>query len=324
MRSDIPSILKLGTRGSALARWQTDHVSQLLRDAWRELTIEVQVLTTQGDRILETPLPMIGGKGVFTAELEAALRERDIDLAIHSLKDLPTENSPGLILGAIPARATPQDVLISRRSYRLNTLPQGARVGTSSLRRAAQLLHRRSDLQIADIRGNVDTRIRKALDPQGNYDAVILAAAGVERLGQADMISDYFSLDDMLPAPGQGALAVQCRDENQARALLAAINHIQSEIAVTAERAFLAGLGGGCSLPIAAYGVVEDQQLHLRGRVTAPDGSKQVDVHLDGTAGIVAARQLGQDLARIALSQGVASLLEMLSEDKARWPEGNE
>ena len=161
--NDIPQTITLGTRGSALARWQTDYVGQLLRDTWPKLDVRVEVVSTQGDRVLDTPLPLLGGKGVFTAELEAALHSGKIDCAVHSLKDLPTESPTGLTIGAIPQRAKANDVLVSRQSYTLATLPQGATVGTSSRRRAAQLLHKRPDLQIVDIRGNVDTRIRKAL-----------------------------------------------------------------------------------------------------------------------------------------------------------------
>jgi hydroxymethylbilane synthase len=201
-------------------------------------------------------------------------------------------------------------VLVSRKKYMLRTLPHGALVGTSSRRRAAQLLHRRPDLHTLDIRGNVDTRIRKALDPNGIFDAIILASAGVERLGQSAIVSDVLSVDDMLPAPGQGALAVQCRDEIPSRTLLTPINHSETHVTVTAERAFLAGLGGGCSLPIAAYAVVEGDKLHLRGRVNAQDGSKEVNVQLDGTPNIETAEQLGHELAQIALGRGVAALLE--------------
>src|SRR5215207_2285221 len=167
---------RIGTRGSALARWQTDTVADLLRGAWPRLQVEVQVIQTQGDRVLDKPLPMIGGKGVFTAELESALRAGEIDFAVHSLKDLPTENPDSLTIGATPKRATPNDALISRDGYTLALLPRGATIGTSSRRRAAQLLYHRADLKIADIRGNVDTRIRKALDPDGQYDAILLAA----------------------------------------------------------------------------------------------------------------------------------------------------
>jgi hydroxymethylbilane synthase len=255
-------------------------------------------------------LPLLGGKGVFTLELETALRDGSIDLAVHSLKDLPTETPEGLILGAIPERGSAQDVLVSRNNFTLATLPQGATVGTSSSRRAAQLLRRRPDLKLADIRGNVDTRIRKAFDADGIYDAILLASAGLERLGQAEVISETLSLDDMLPAPGQGALAAQCRDEMEARGLLSPINHPETEIAVTAERAFLSGLGGGCALPIAAFAWVEGSTLNVRGRVTAPDGSQQVDVRLAGAVTVEAAQQLGDELARLALAQGAAALLE--------------
>jgi hydroxymethylbilane synthase len=308
--TNLSHTITLGTRGSALARWQTDHIRQLLHRAWPELVTDIQVITTQGDQVLDKSLPSLGGKGVFTAELESALREGKIDFAVHSLKDLPTENPVGLTIGAVPERAAPQDVLISRRAFTFKTLPQGATIGTSSRRRAAQLLHQRPDLHIVDIRGNVDTRVRKARDPEGVYDAIILASAGLERLNQAHVISEVLSLDDMLPAPGQGALAVQCRDEQDSRTLLEPINHAASEITVTAERAFLSGLGGGCALPIAAYAVVENAVLHLHGRVTAQDGSKQIDVHLDGNAEIKAAQELGRKLAQLALSQGADSLLE--------------
>jgi len=310
--SNTPHIITLGTRGSALAGWQTDFVSQLLRDSWPELEVQIQVVTTQGDRVLDTPLPMLGGKGIFTAELEADLRDGRIDFAVHSLKDLPTENSARLTIGAIPMRASPNDVLVSKQSYTLASLPHRATVGTSSRRRAAQLLYKRPDLQIVDIRGNVDTRIRKALDTQGIYDAIVLACAGLERLGQIHVISETLSLEEMVPAPGQGALAIQCRDESNSLSLLTPINHSQTEIEVTAERAFLSGLGGGCALPIAAHAAIQGEQLHLRGRVTSFDGGRQVDVSLYGTADVESARQLGNELAQIALGQGVATLLRAI------------
>ncbi len=301
--------VRIGTRGSALARWQTDHVAALLQTAHPDLRVEVEIITTQGDRVIDKPLAQVGGKGVFTAELEAALRSGAIDFAVHSLKDLPTESPDGLPIGAIPTRANPADVLVSRDGLTLATLPQGARVGTSSRRRAAQLLHLRPDLQILDIRGNVDTRIRKALD--GGYDAILLAFAGLERLGRLEAISQQLSLDDMLPAPGQGALAVQCRDETASLDLLAPIRHAVTTSAVTAERAFLAGLGGGCSLPIAAYAEVDDATLHLRGRVNSPDGKQQIDVMLTGQ--VDQAETLGYALADQALAQGAAALLESLA-----------
>jgi hydroxymethylbilane synthase len=300
-------LVRLGTRGSALARWQTDYIAASLQRVWPGLPVEITVLHTQGDRILDKPLPAIGGKGLFTAELEEALRTRAIDLAVHSLKDLPTELEPGLIIGAIPARAPVHDVLVSRHRLRLDELPPGALIGTSSRRRAAQIRHRFEGFGMLDIRGNVDTRIRKALDPAGPYDAIVLAQAGIERLGHTAAISQILPLDLMLPAPGQGALAVQCRDEEALRALLAPLEDAATRAAVEAERAFLGGLGGGCSVPVAAYGAISDGLLTVRGRVTAVDGARQIDVQVQGDPNEAA--DLGRQLAQLARAQGAGSLL---------------
>ena len=312
------SIVHIGTRGSALARWQTDHVRERLQAIWKTLQIETQIITTTGDKTLDTPLPLIGGKGVFTAELESALHSGAIDMAVHSLKDLPTESPAGLTLGAIIERANPADVMVSRSGYTLDTLPEGAAVGTSSRRRGAQILHHRPDLRLIDIRGNVDTRIRKALDPDGPYDAIVLARAGLERLEHTADISETLSLDVMLPAPGQGALAVQCRDDEQSRALLAPLNHRPSQLSTSAERAFLEGLGGGCSLPIAAFGFIDADMtmLHLHGRVLAADGSACVNVSAiaplaeNGELSLLeVVRITGIGLAQAALVQGASNLL---------------
>lgn len=305
--SDPHNPLRLGTRGSALARWQTDHVAGRLATAWPDLTCEVVIIRTAGDRVLDTPLPLLGGKGAFTAELEAALARGEIDLAVHSLKDLPVASPPGLTLGAVPARGEAGDALVSRAGYTLATLPAGAIVGTSSRRRAAQLRYRRPDLRIRDVRGNVDTRLRKALAADGEYDALVLAHAGLARLGRAGLITQVLPLDIMLPAPGQGALGVQCRAEEAILARLAPLDHPATRQAVAAERAFLTGLGGGCAAPIAAYGAVTGDQLHLVGRVTALDGSAQIDVRGVGPATDPAA--LGLRLAELALAQGAATLL---------------
>jgi hydroxymethylbilane synthase len=302
--------VRLGTRRSTLAQWQTNHVRELLLHAWPSLDTQVTIVTTHGDRALDLPLSVIGGKGAFTAELEQALLHREVDLAVHSLKDLPTTQSPGLIIGAIPERADPRDALISRGGYTLETLPHGATVGTSSLRRGAQLLHARADLQIRDLRGNVDTRIAKALDADGPYDAIALALSGVQRLQREEVVSQILPLDTLLPAPGQAALAVQCRDEGEWRALLAPLAHSPTTVCVTAERALLAGLGGGCAVPVAAHAWAEDDRLHLRGRVTAIDGTRQVDVCEDGVVTLDAALALGGRLAQIALAQGASALLE--------------
>lgn len=302
--------VRIGTRGSALALWQAQHVRELLLRAWPGLTVGIEILKTQGDATLDTPLPQIGGKGVFTAELEAALRSGAIDLAVHSLKDLPTDESKGLTIGAIPKRANPHDALVSRGSHTLESLPAHASVGTSSRRRAAQLLVARPDLRMLDIRGNVDTRLRKAMAADGPYDAIVLALAGLDRLGRGDEISQQLPLETMLPAPGQGALAVQCREDAASHKLLAPLAHRGTTLAVTAERAFLAALGGGCAVPVAAYAEVRLRRLTLRGRVTAPDGSRQVDVSLEGVASAKGARALGQQLATMALAQHADELLE--------------
>lgn len=306
----LAKIVRVGTRGSTLARRQTEQVCQLLAAAWPGLAVAIEIVHTEGDRTLDTPLPVLGGKGVFTAELEAALRSGAIDLAVHSLKDLPTLMAQGLTVGAVPERADAADVLVSRGGQTLESLPAGAVIGTSSHRRAAQLLHRRPDLRIADIRGNVDTRLRKALAADGPYDAVVLACAGLARLHLLHSLAFYqvLPLDVMLPAPGQGALGIQCRDEAASLALLAPLDHASSRAAVTAERAFLSGLGGSCALPIAAYASVDPAagRLHLHGRVSAHDGSAQMDFKAEGA--VDDARQLGLALAQEALARSAREL----------------
>ncbi|MCQ3932577.1 MAG: hydroxymethylbilane synthase [Chloroflexi bacterium] len=303
--------LRFGTRGSDLALWQTRHIMKLLQEAVPALHLEYEIIKTRGDAILHTPLPLIGGKGVFTAELESALHEKRIDCAVHSLKDLPTEQPDGLVVGAIPKRANPADVLISRRGYSLATLPNGARVGTSSTRRAAQFRYLRPDLKTIDIRGNVDTRIQKALAEDGDYDAIVLAYAGLERLGRLEVVSEVLDFADMLPAPGQGAIAVQTRDEPTLLETLHIIHHQDTALAVTAERAFLAGLGGGCSVPVAAYAQIQENKLVLRGRVSASNGNQQIYV---ASTAIVnneqAAYALGITLAEEALAKGAKALME--------------
>jgi hydroxymethylbilane synthase len=307
--------VRIGTRSSPLALWQAEHVRKLLARQRPELEYEIVEITTTGDRILDTPLPAIGGKGVFTAELEQALHERSIDLAVHSLKDLPTAPSPGLAIGAVIERADSADVLVSRNGHTVRSLPNKARVGTSSSRRAAQLLYARPDLEIIDLRGNAGTRLRKALDPSGPYDAVVVALAALERLGRMEVVSEVIPEDLMLPAPGQGAIGVQCRDEADGFELVRGIGHQPTELETTAERAFLEGLGGGCSVPVAArarFG--EDGRLRIKGRVVATDGSTQVGVEADvelsmGDTVRQAAFDSGLRLAQEALSRGAARLL---------------
>ena len=299
-----PYTLIFATRPSALARWQTRWVMQALQVAWPELECAEKAITTQGDRILDRPLPEIGGKGLFTQELEGELRQGQVHAAVHSLKDLPVEDPPDLTIGAIPVRGEARDALISRQGYKLESLPEGARVGTSSLRRSAQLLARRPDLRVEPLRGNVDTRLRKA--EEGLYDAIILAGAGLERLGLAGRISQWLPLDAMLPAPGQGALAVQCRlQDAQTLQYLSAIEDPAARAATRAERAFLEGLGGGCSLPVAAYAEQRQGQLHLNGRVISLDGRRAIDCQVSGED----PRAIGLECARQAMEQGAAELL---------------
>jgi len=301
--------LTFATRPSKLARWQTTHVMRALESAHPDLECVEEVFVTKGDKVLDKPLPMIGGKGLFTAELEAALLDGRVDAAVHSLKDLPTENPAGLTLGAIPLRADPRDALVSDAAYTLATLPEGAKIGTSSPRRKAQLLVQRPDLQIDDIRGNVDTRLRKLLE--GQYDAVVFAAAGLIRLGLDKGLGgrmQILSFDEMLPAPGQGAMAVQVRaDATMTLGLLAAIEHSPTRLAVTAERAFLNGLGGGCAVPVAAWADFRSKtsDLSLTGLVSSPDGKKEVRVSGEGKDAV----ELGQKLAEEALAQGAARIL---------------
>ena len=304
--------LTFATRPSALARWQTQHVIAKLQAAWPDLKCEEVVITTQGDRVLDKPLPVIGGKGLFTTELEQALLAGEVDAAVHSLKDLPTEDAPGLTVGAIPLRADVRDALICPAGHGLAQLPARAVVGTSSIRRQAQMLASRPDLQIQSIRGNVDTRIRKA--SQGQYDAIILAAAGVNRLGLEQHITQYFSLDLMLPAPGQGALGIQSRvDDARTRDLLAAIDHRPTHLAVTAERAFLAALGGGCSLPVGALASLEGERLRLQGVVAAPDGKRILRVStVNQIQSLEAAQNLGITLAQEAVAKGAHEILAQL------------
>jgi hydroxymethylbilane synthase len=302
--------LVFATRPSALARWQTQWVIQALQKAHTGLVCEEKVITTQGDKILDKPLPEIGGKGLFTQELESELLSGAVHCAVHSLKDLPVENPQGLTVGCIPARAEVRDALISKHNLTLATLPPNAVVGTSSLRRAAQLLAARPDLRIESLRGNVDTRLRKALE--GQYDAIILAGAGLTRLGLERHVGEWLSLDVMLPAPGQGALAVQCRaDDETTLRLLAALEDEVTRKAITAERAFLKGLGGGCAVPVAAYAGrlgEERSELGLTGLVISEDGTKAIRVRGEGPD----APQLGNALAQKAIAQGAGEILAFI------------
>ena len=329
-----PRHIRLGSRGSALALWQTEHVATLLRGLYPGLTVETVVIQTKGDRYKDRPLPSIGGKGLFTLELEEMLRQGSIDGAVHSLKDLPVVDPPELVLGAIPTRGEVADALVVRGGSEagetlldgLQELREGAVVGTGSRRRAAQLLARRPDLQIADIRGNVDTRVRKTLDPVGEFDAAVLAVAGLKRLGLEAHISVTLPYETMLPAPGQGALAVQCRQEPEWLAFFGGIDDQDTRAAVTAERAFLAELGGGCRASVGALGECGErganagcspsgrsvQNLRLWGRVSAPDGSRQVEARTAGRR--EEASQLGRALGQRVWRRGGQEIIEKIAE----------
>lgn len=297
--------LIFATRPSALARWQTHWVMEALQKLHPGLVCEEQIITTQGDRVLDKPLPEIGGKGLFTQDLEHELLSGSVQCAVHSLKDLPVDDTPGLTVGCIPVRGEVRDALVSVRELTLESLPKGAVVGTSSLRRSAQLLAARPDLQMRSLRGNVDTRVRKAFE--GQYDAIVLAGAGLARLGLDGHIRQWLPIDVMLPAPGQGALAVQCRTgDAETLRLLAALDDAATRKSVTAERSFLAGLGGGCAVPVAAYATAE-ARISLQGLVASVDGKRLLRVQGDGDD----AAELGRGLAGEAVRQGAGELLAL-------------
>jgi hydroxymethylbilane synthase len=303
--------LIFGTRPSPLARWQTQWVIAAMQSAHPELTCEVKIISTHGDKVLDMPLPEIGGKGLFTQELEAELLSGQVDCAVHSIKDLPVENPVELTVGCIPVRGDVRDVLVSANGYGLETIPPASNIGTSSLRRTAQILYARPDLKITSLRGNVETRLRKVLD--GHYDAILLAGVGLARLGLTNHITEWLALETMLPAPGQGALAIQCRaSDNTILRLLKPLEDNPTRIAVTAERAFLQSLGGGCSMPVAAYAKLSiglSPMLHLTGLIISTDGTRRVKVSGQGMDAV----QLGKNLANKAIGQGGDDILKMVN-----------
>jgi hydroxymethylbilane synthase len=303
--------LRIGTRGSPLALTQSELVSSGLKARHAGLAITVVKITTSGDKVTDAPLAKIGGKGLFIKEIEEALLAGRVDLAVHSMKDVPTDVAPGLTIAAMTERETPFDALVSRRGEQLHALPKGARLGTSSLRRQAQLLHYRPDLTMVPLRGNVDTRVRK-LSSEG-LDAIVVAAAGISRLGLQDRITQVLPPEISLPAIGQGALGVEIRREDRrTHTLVEPLNHRPTALAVTAERAFLKRLGGGCQVPIAAQGRLEDGQLHLIGLVVRPDGTGMVRGVVSGRA--EEAEALGIALAEDLLSRGADRILQELQQ----------
>ncbi len=302
-------VLRVATRKSPLALWQAEHVASLLRDAHAGLTVELVPLSTKGDRVLDRSLAAIGGKGLFIKELEVALEERRADIAVHSMKDVPGDVPAGLSIAAVLARADARDALLSATAGGLSDLPRAARVGTSSLRRQAQLLAVRPDLKIEAVRGNVDSRLRR-LD-HGELDAIILACAGLIRLGWESRITARLSPAHCLPAVSQGIIGIECRaDDAYTRSLLAAIDHAPTKVVMDAERAFAGRLGGSCQSPIAAHATVEHGVLTLDGLVAEPDGSRLLRERIDGAP--AEAQKLGEQLADRVMAAGGGALLERL------------
>ena len=302
----MKAVLKIGTRQSLLALWQSNHIAACLRKQYPECEVVLKKIVTKGDRILDVPLAQIGGKGLFTKEIEEDLLSGEVDLAVHSLKDMPTVLPEGLCLTAITERANVGDAFVSNKYDSFAELPLGAVVGTSSLRRKAQLLAARPDLTIRDLRGNVDTRLRK-LD-EGLYDAVILAAAGLERLGHGDRIKAVIPSDVCLPAVGQGALAIECRtDDAEVRQMLDFLNDMPTVHATNAERAFLGLLEGGCQVPIGVHADVEGDKIKIEAIIAALDGSTVLRDTIEGAATDAVA--LGQELGKKMLANGGHEIL---------------
>ena len=299
----------IGTRSSKLALWQAGFVAECLKEEYPGLEVEMKLMTTKGDKILDAPLAKIGGKGLFTKELEQEMLEGGIDLAVHSLKDMPTEVPEGLVIAAITKRADPGDAVVSLKYGHFADLPQGAKVGTSSLRRKAQLLHARPDLNIQDLRGNVNTRLRKL--EEENFDAIVLAVAGLTRLGFKDRIAEVMPRDIMLPAVGQGALAIEARgDDAEILDMLAFLNDEDMVACAKGERAFLAKVEGGCQVPVGVYGSVEQDELQLEAVIASLDGARLYRDRLTGNKS--EAEELGGELAEKLLAAGGLEIMQEL------------
>jgi hydroxymethylbilane synthase len=301
--------LRIATRQSRLALWQAEHVAARLREAHPDISVVLVPMTTTGDRILDRPLAEVGGKGLFIKELELALAENRADIAVHSMKDVPSELPPGMTLAAMLPRADPRDAFVSSKHPSFKALPRAARVGTSSLRRQCQLSHARPDLELTTLRGNVDTRLRKL--QEGQYDAIILAAAGLARLGLASRITHYFEVDESVPAVGQGIIGIECRDTDRTNfELAAALDDPTSSRCIEAERSFALRLQGSCQSPIAGHARIEGDELVLAGVVGSPNGR---EVYRGVERGAVAdARRIGTELADRLLDAGARQLLEAL------------
>lgn len=301
--------LRIATRKSPLALWQAEHVRARLREAHPGLQVELVTMTTQGDRVLDSPLARIGGKGLFVKELEQGMLEGGADIAVHSMKDVPAELPPGLEIGAILEREDPLDAFVSNHYGSIDALPEAALVGTSSLRRQCQLRARRPDLRLLDLRGNVNTRLGR-LD-QGDYDAIVLACAGLRRLGMAARITRALTPEESLPAMGQGVIGIECRREDEGvRRLLEPLDHEPTRLRIGAERALNAGLAGGCQAPVAGFSLLNNDFIELRGLVGWPDGSEIVHGQIVGPASD--AESLGRELAEDLLARGARRILDAL------------
>lgn len=301
--------LKIATRQSPLALWQANYVKQRLESFYPDLNVVLVPMVTKGDVILDTPLAKIGGKGLFVKELETALLSGEADIAVHSMKDVPMQFPEGLGLSVICPREDPHDALVSNTYRTLEELPQGAIVGTSSLRRQCQLKQLRPDLKIESLRGNVGTRLSK-LDC-GDYDAIILAAAGLIRLGLTERIASFIDIQDMLPAAGQGAVGIECRkNDSRVQQLLAPLADVETTYCVLAERAMNTHLQGGCQVPIAGYAIIENDQIYLRGLVGALDGS--AILRAEAKSAVKNAEDLGIQVAEMLLQQGAGNILKVL------------
>lgn len=302
--------IRIGTRGSKLALWQANFIKSEIERIFPDLGVELKIIKTTGDRITDRPLAMIGGKGLFVKEIETALLDNDIDLAVHSMKDMPGELPEGLVIGAIPKRENPFDVLISKDNSLLADYEKGARIGTSSLRRASQIKHIRPDVTIESIRGNLDTRIKKLRT--GAYDAIVLAAAGLIRLDRKNEITEYLDETTMLPAVGQGALCIETRkNDNDIELIMEKLNHRDTRICVTGERAFLKQIEGSCHIPVACFGKMIGKKVVLTAVVASVDGKKLIKEQI--ISPIDKVKTHGQALADQVLEKGGKKILESLN-----------
>lgn len=298
--------LVIGTRGSKLALWQSNYIKNLIEERYKNIRVELKIIKTQGDKILDTPLAKIGGKGLFVKEIENALLDESADIAVHSMKDVPMDLPEGLILFATPNREEPNDAFLSVKYNSIRELPKNAIVGTSSLRRKLQLLKLRGDLIIKDLRGNVDTRIRKMIN--GEFDAIILAKAGLNRLKMKDYIKETISIEDILPAVCQGTIGIELREnDKKTQEIVSFINHQKTMIRTKCERAYLKRLQGGCQVPIAGFSEIKDGNIYLKGLLSSLDGKKHI--YEEGVAPVEKWEELGRNIAEKILNNGGKEIL---------------